>query len=95
MVKRPRWEKAVLVTSSIPVAVVCNIIRIVVTAFLMLTVSTEVGQKFFHDFAGLVMMPAAVLLLFGEIRLMDRFVLPETAGGQKLQNMVTRKRSHN
>jgi exosortase len=77
MVKRPRWQKAVLLASSIPVAVVCNMIRIFATAMLMLYVSVETAQKFFHDFAGFVMMPVAVLLLFGEIWLMDRVVVPE------------------
>ena len=77
MVKRPRWQKGVLLASSIPVAVVCNIVRIFATAVLMLHVSSEVGEKFFHDFAGLVMMPAAVLLLFGELWLLDKIVTPE------------------
>lgn len=76
MVKRAPWQKAVLLVSSIPVAVACNIIRIVATALLMLLVSTEVGEKFFHDFAGVVMMPAAVLLVFGELWLMDRLTRP-------------------
>jgi exosortase len=92
MVKRPRWQKGVLLVSSVPVAVMCNIIRIFLTAMIMLYVSMELGEKFFHDFAGLVMMPAAVLLLFGEIWLMDRLIVPETASAQKPQNTVIRKR---
>ncbi len=92
MVKRARWQKAVLVFSSIPVAVVCNIIRIVVTAILMLMVSTQAGEKFFHDFAGVVMMPAAVLLLFGEIWVMDKLVVPEPIAQPKPTNIVSRKR---
>jgi len=83
MVKRPRWQKGVLLLSSIPVAVVGNMVRIFATALLMLYVSAEVAQKFFHDFAGYVMMPVAVLLLFGEIWLMDRIIVPESAPGQK------------
>jgi len=82
MVKRPRWQKAVLLASSIPVAVVCNMVRIFATAMLMLYVSVETAQKFFHDFAGFVMMPVAVLLLFGEIWLMDRVVVPEPSPRQ-------------
>jgi exosortase len=93
MVKHPRWEKTVLLLSSIPVAVICNIIRIVVTAILMLMVSEEVGKKFFHDFAGIVMMPAAVLLLFGEIWLMDKLVVPETPAPQKPANIVMRRQN--
>jgi exosortase len=77
LVKRPRWQKAVLLASSIPVAVVCNVIRIFVTALLMLYVGSEVGQKFFHDIGGYVMIAIAVSLLFGEIRLMDRLIVSE------------------
>jgi exosortase len=93
MVKRAPWQKAALLASSIPVAVMCNIIRIVVTAILMLMVSTEVGEKFFHDFAGLVMMPAAVLLLFAELWFMNRLVLPEPAVQPKLAKIVTRRQN--
>ena len=77
MVKRPRWQKAVLLASSIPVAVVCNVIRIFLTALLMLYVGSEVGQKFFHDISGFVMIAVAVSLLFGEIRLMDRLIVSD------------------
>ncbi len=90
MVRRSRGKKVILVLSSIPVGVICNIVRIFVTAMLMLYVSTELGEKFFHDFAGLVMMPAAVLLMFGELWLMDRLVVPEP-GPQQKQEIVRAK----
>jgi len=77
MIKRSRGQKITLLVSSIPAGVICNILRIVVTAVLMLHVSTKVAEKFFHDFAGLVMMPAAVLLMFGELWLMDKLTVPE------------------
>jgi len=77
MVKRPRSQKAVLIISSIPVAVMCNILRLVATAVLFMFASAEVAQQFFHDFAGLAMMPAAALLLFAELWLMDRLIVPE------------------
>jgi exosortase len=78
MVNRSRLQKVVLLLSSIPVAVLCNVVRIFVTAVLMVLVSAAVAQKFFHDFAGLVMMPIAVVLMFAEIWLMDKLVLPES-----------------
>jgi len=82
LVKRPRWQKGILLVSSIPVAVACNIVRIFATGLLILHVSSEMGEKFFHDFAGLVMMPAAVLLLFGELWLMDKLIVPEPSREQ-------------
>jgi len=75
VIKRSRRQKATLLLSSIPVAVMCNIFRIVVTAVLMLLVSAQVAEKFFHDFAGLAMMPAAVLLMFSELWLMQKLVV--------------------
>ena len=77
MVKRSRRQKAVLLLSSIPVAVICNILRLCVTAMLFLLVSAKVAEKFFHDFAGLAMMPVAVLLMFGELWLMGKLTVPE------------------
>jgi len=77
MVKRSRRQKTVLLLSSIPVAVICNILRLCITAMLFLLASSEVAEKFFHDFAGLGMMPVAVLLMFGELWLMDKLTVPE------------------
>jgi exosortase len=83
MVKRSRWQKAVLLLSSVPVAVMCNILRICITALLFLLVSTEVAEKFFHDFAGLAMMPAAVILIFSDLWIMDKLILPESDNQQE------------
>jgi exosortase len=77
MVKRPRSQKAVLLLSSVVVGVICNIVRIFATAMLVVLVGVEPAEKFFHDFAGLVMMPIAVLLVFGELWLMGKLILPE------------------
>ena len=86
MIKRPRWQKGIVLVSSIPVAVTCNILRIVLTAIIMLYVSVELGERFFHDFAGLAMMPVAVSLLLGEIRLIDGIVSPS----QKPKSVIVR-----
>jgi len=91
MVRRPRWQKGALLLSSIPVGVICNMVRIVATALLMLYTSTEFAQKFFHDFAGYVMMPVAVLLLFGEIWLMDRLIVPQSPS--QARRVVVRAKS--
>jgi len=91
MVKRPRWQKAALVISSIPVAVLCNILRIVATAVLFLHASSEVAEKFFHDFAGLVMMPAAVMLMFGQLWIMAMLTVPEDKPPQKAVVIGRRK----
>jgi len=94
MVKRSRRQKAVLLFSSIPIAVMCNILRLCVTAILILLVSTEFAEKFFHDFAGLAMMPAAVMILFGELWLMDKLILPEPNIQQRPAGAKSATRTH-
>jgi exosortase len=79
LVNRPRWQKAVLFLSSVPIAIFCNLVRLCVTAVLFLAAGEELAQKFFHDFAGLAMMPLAVLILFGELWLMKKLVAGEGA----------------
>jgi exosortase len=74
LAKCSRPRKVFLMLSSIPIALVCNIVRLCLTAGIMILVSVEVGNKFFHDFAGLAMMPVAVLLLFAEMWMMDRII---------------------
>jgi exosortase len=83
MVKRPGPQKAVLFLSSIPIAVMCNVVRLCITAVFILLVGSEAGQKFFHDFAGLAMMPVAALLLFAELWLMDKLIVPEPGSQQE------------
>jgi exosortase len=82
MVKRPRYQKTVVLLSSTAVGVICNIMRISATAMLTLLVGVEPAEKFFHDFAGLVMMPIAVLLMFGELWLMNKLIVPEPGPSQ-------------
>ncbi|UCG17294.1 MAG: exosortase/archaeosortase family protein [Phycisphaerales bacterium] len=77
VVSRPRWQKLVLIISSIPVAILCNIVRVVVTALLFQAAGSEMAERFFHDFAGLTMMPVAVLLLLGELWIMSRLIVED------------------
>jgi len=77
VVPRPRWQKVVLLCSSVPIAVLCNVFRLVITALLFLNLHNDWAERFFHDFAGLTMMPVAVLLLLLEMWIMSRLVVPE------------------
>ncbi len=76
-VRRPAWQKGVLVLSSVVVAIACNIVRLVATALLFTVVNAELAKTFFHDFAGWTMMPLAIALLFGEIWLLSKLVVED------------------
>ena len=55
IVRRKLWEKAVLVVSVIPIALIANVTRVVSTALLYQYVSGEAAKKFSHDLAGWIM----------------------------------------
>ncbi len=77
LIKAPRWQKVVLLASSVPVAIACNLIRLVATAVLYMVTESSVAEKFFHDFAGLTMMPLAIVMLLGELWLLRRLVVDD------------------
>ncbi len=70
VVSRPRWQKTVLVLLSVPVAIACNLLRLTITAELFLYTGSATAERFFHDFAGLVMMPMAFGLLWAGLGIM-------------------------
>lgn len=73
IVPRPRWQKAVLVLSSIPIAIIGNTLRLIVTAIVFERLGGETARSFLHDFAGLAMMPVACATLLAELWIMRRF----------------------
>jgi exosortase len=62
VVNRPLLDKIVLVLSAIPVALSANIARIAFTGILHETVGGKVADHFYHDLAGWVMIPFALIL---------------------------------
>jgi exosortase len=78
LVRRPTWQRVVLVVSSVPIAIFCNVVRISATALVLLWVNRSLGSAFFHDLAGLAMMPLAIFLLIGELWIMKRLVVPDS-----------------
>jgi exosortase len=61
-IRRSWWERALLIFSVIPVALISNATRIVATALLYQFVSSEAAHKFTHDMAGWIMIPYAAAL---------------------------------
>ncbi len=80
-IRAPKWLKAALALSSLPVGVLSNSLRLLVTVLLHESLGGEAGQKFLHDFAGLTMMPLAVLILLGELRLLRWIEHGQTGSG--------------
>jgi exosortase len=75
IVKRPLLDRIVLVLSSIPVALLANIARITFTGILHDTVGGHAATTFYHDLAGWLMIPLALLMYWFEVWILSRLLI--------------------
>ncbi len=79
VMRRPVWQKVVILLSSIPIAIACNVLRIVSAAYFYSAGYDRLAEGVFHDTAGLLMIPVALTLLFIELRVLSNLMLPREA----------------
>ncbi|MGD9110325.1 MAG: exosortase/archaeosortase family protein [Phycisphaerales bacterium] len=60
--KRPIWHRLVLLASTIPIAILCNIVRVTVTGFIYVFGNPKYAQGIYHDLLGLSMLGIAFAL---------------------------------
>ncbi len=77
IVKRPWLDRVLLLIAAIPVAVIANVIRISFTGMLYSWGGRELGDRVFHDFAGWMMMPIALVILWLFLKVLDWVFVPE------------------
>ena len=68
LVKGPLRKKIFLVFSSLPIALMANLIRIVTVIIVAQTWGTDVAESFFHSFSSVFLFSLAFLLLIGTAR---------------------------
>jgi exosortase len=69
-------QRILIVLSSIPLALVCNITRIVLTGVLYELVSANAAEFLFHDLAGVFMCLLGAGLLWVELQILSRLFVP-------------------
>ncbi len=72
LVKRAWWEKLIVLVSALPVALVCNSVRLTVTSLVFMFIDGRRWEGLFHDFGGYAMMPLAITILVAELWLLDK-----------------------
>ena len=80
LVNRAWWEKLIVLVSSLPIALLCNTVRLTVTAIALTRLSDQFWDDIFHDFGGYAMMPLALAVVVGELWLLTRLTAPPDAG---------------
>ena len=75
LIRRPIWERIVLLLSTVPIAIISNILRIAVTAWCYQQFGHELGEKYAHDWAGYLLMPVALVFVLLELKLMSWLIV--------------------
>ena len=68
---RPSWYRAILVASSIPIAMTANVIRVVLTGWIMYRLDPRYAAGTFHTFEGLLLMGLGLAILSVECALLN------------------------
>jgi exosortase len=80
LLRVPVWKKIVLIVSAVPIAIISNVARIVLDGMLTEWVSATAGE-FVHDKAGWIMMPLAMLMIWGEMALLSALLIETPTEG--------------
>lgn len=76
LTRREWWVKVAVLASSLPIALLCNTLRLTVTAVCFTIIEGEVWEQRFHDWGGYAMMPLALAMVVGELWLLSRLTTP-------------------
>jgi len=88
---RPIWQRIVLLASTIPIAVFCNVMRVTITGFIHTFIHPKYSQGIYHDMLGLAMLPLAFGLYYFLAWFMSSLFVEETAAAAS--DVVIRKRN--
>jgi len=66
------WKRAVLLLSSIPLAIITNSMRIAMTAILYKYFGAGVAEGFFHQFSGLLIFAICIPVLLIEMKVLEK-----------------------
>jgi exosortase len=75
----PQRERIALLVSTVPIALISNVLRITATAWAYHLLGVETGEKLAHDTAGWAMMPIALALCWLELKILSWLIIEEEA----------------
>lgn len=88
---RPVWQRFILLASTIPIAILCNIVRVTITGLIYILWDPQYAQGVYHDMLGMLMLPLAFCLYGGLASLMSNLFIDEEEAQQ--EDIIVRKSS--
>lgn len=87
--ERPLWQRLMLLAATVPIAVLCNIIRVTTTGFIHVLIHPRYTQGIYHDALGVAMLPLAFLLYGGLAWFMESLFVEEE---DNVKEIIVRRR---
>jgi exosortase len=79
LVRRPIWQRVVIVLAAVPIAILCNVLRVTITCGMFVVDQPEMGEGFMHEFTGMLMLAPALVVFWALGKLLESlFVEVET-----------------
>lgn len=91
--KRPWFHRLILLLSTIPIAIFCNIVRVTVTGFIYILIAPKYAQGIYHDALGMLMLPLAFVLYGGLAWFMSNLFIDEEHQTEPAQEQVIIRRT--
>ncbi len=86
---RPLWQRMVLLVSTIPIAIFCNVVRVTFTGFIYILLDPKYAQGIYHDMLGMLMLPLAFGLYGALAWFMSNLYVEEKAAQE--QGVIVRR----
>ena len=78
LIRRTWWEKLIALLSTLPIALLCNSLRLTITAIAFTKLSGKYWERIFHDFGGYAMMPLALGAIILELWIITKITTAPT-----------------
>jgi exosortase len=88
LVPMPTWKRITLLASTVPIAMLSNMLRIVATGWCYYAITGPEQKAWAHDLSGWLMMPLALILVGLELQLLSWLVPERTAQDDEDQRIV-------
>ncbi|MHC4153674.1 MAG: exosortase/archaeosortase family protein [Planctomycetota bacterium] len=89
---RPLWQRLVLLASTVPIAVFCNIVRVTATGYIYILIDPSYAQGIYHNVLGLAMLPLAFGLYGSLAWFMSNLFVEESVAAKDI--VVRRQEKH-
>ena len=72
VVSKQLWTKIVLIASTVPLALMINVLRVTITGILAGYMGAKASEGFFHEFSGIALFVVGLMIFFLEYRFLEK-----------------------